>query len=641
MKRVFSLVLGLGVALAVGTSNAIADTTIYQIQNGAVPPSTLVTCDGVVVTAVFFQGFFAQEPDADGVLGRRRSGIWCFTQSAPSVAVGNLINLTGTYMEFFDESEIDCRASAGGSVTVVGSTSLPPIQNRLITEVNDASATGEEWEGVLCEVTQAGMVSTDTLRAGCASASMTRWGVFRTAAPADTLFVRNSVSTHEIPTPGSPITFLRGPMSFYQCHRNIIPRSNNDVGYIAPPNIVWAYSTGTTTCDIEFSRDVTEASAEMASHYFFLSGIPVTAAVRDDADHTLVHLTTGAQPNGVVDELFAFGIQSEGGGTMPSAQSFRFATGITSIFTIQFVDDPGVDDTSEYLNEVVTVRGKATSTNISAGTTDFFLADATGPWNGIRVEFVGDLVRIGDVVEVSGRISETFGRTRFAFAGFGRAKKLGPGVPLAPTTITSPALLSYNDADESEPYESVLVHVESAEADTVPGGWPFGEYYLVPQTPAPGDTAMMDVDEPGVSDLYFTYVPDVGDQLEITGNVYFSFGAYRIVPRTDGDIEVDGLAVGAVDAPVVAGLSNHPNPFNPTTTISFRLSERTRVRLEVFEASGRVVRRVLDGVPLEAGAHAIAWDGRDDAGLPVASGTYFYRVVSADVSVTRPMTLLK
>jgi hypothetical protein len=185
------------------------------------------------------------------------------------------------------------------------------------------------------------------------------------------------------------------------------------------------------------------------------------------------------------------------------------------------------------------------------------------------------------------------------------------------------------------------VHVESAEADTVPGGWPFGEYYLVPQTPAPGDTAMMDVDEPGVSDLYFTYVPDVGDQLEITGNVYFSFGAYRIVPRTDGDIEVDGLAVGAVDAPVVAGLSNHPNPFNPTTTISFRLSERTRVRLEVFEASGRVVRRVLDGVPLEAGAHAIAWDGRDDAGLPVASGTYFYRVVSADVSVTRPMTLLK
>jgi hypothetical protein len=136
-------------------------------------------------------------------------------------------------------------------------------------------------------------------------------------------------------------------------------------------------------------------------------------------------------------------------------------------------------------------------------------------------------------------------------------------------------------------------------------------------------------------------VPDVGDELEVTGNVYFSFSAYRVVPRTDGDIETAGLAVGAVEAPVVASLSNHPNPFNPKTTINFRLSEGARVNLEVYEPAGRVVRRLLDGNELAAGPHAIDWDGRDDAGRPVASGTYFYRVVSADRVVTRQMTLLK
>ena len=65
------------------------------------------------------------------------------------------------------------------------------------------------------------------------------------------------------------------------------------------------------------------------------------------------------------------------------------------------------------------------------------------------------------------------------------------------------------------------------------------------------------------------------------------------------------------------------------------------VRLEVFEPSGRVVRTLLDRADLDAGAHAVPWDGRDEGGDPVASGTYFYRVVSADETVTNQMTLLK
>jgi endoglucanase len=66
---------------------------------------------------------------------------------------------------------------------------------------------------------------------------------------------------------------------------------------------------------------------------------------------------------------------------------------------------------------------------------------------------------------------------------------------------------------------------------------------------------------------------------------------------------------------------NHPNPFNPTTSISFRIPENSLVTLNVFDTAGRPVAVLIDGEWTTAGAHAVVFDG---AGL--SSGVYYYRL---------------
>ena len=72
-------------------------------------------------------------------------------------------------------------------------------------------------------------------------------------------------------------------------------------------------------------------------------------------------------------------------------------------------------------------------------------------------------------------------------------------------------------------------------------------------------------------------------------------------------------------------VSAYPNPFNPTTTIRFRVPEANNVRLRIFNLRGEVVRTLLDQ-EMSAGTHERRWNGRDRNGQIVASGIYFYRL---------------
>ena len=85
---------------------------------------------------------------------------------------------------------------------------------------------------------------------------------------------------------------------------------------------------------------------------------------------------------------------------------------------------------------------------------------------------------------------------------------------------------------------------------------------------------------------------------------------------------------------------NHPNPFNPTTTISWQLARAGRVSLRVFDARGRLVRTLVDD-ERGAGAGSAQWNGNDDRGRPVPSGVYFYRLRTGSQTHTRRMTLVK
>ena len=99
--------------------------------------------------------------------------------------------------------------------------------------------------------------------------------------------------------------------------------------------------------------------------------------------------------------------------------------------------------------------------------------------------------------------------------------------------------------------------------------------------------------------------------------------------------------VGAGDNPARSSLSqNYPNPFNPTTTIAFSLAAKGHVRLNVYNVSGQLV-RTLANETRDSGAYSLTWDGRDQAGSPVSSGVYFYKLVSGSFSQTKKMVLLK
>ncbi|NMC42612.1 MAG: T9SS type A sorting domain-containing protein [candidate division Zixibacteria bacterium] len=85
---------------------------------------------------------------------------------------------------------------------------------------------------------------------------------------------------------------------------------------------------------------------------------------------------------------------------------------------------------------------------------------------------------------------------------------------------------------------------------------------------------------------------------------------------------------------------NHPNPFNPTTTIAFTVPIAGKASLDVFNILGQHVRCLLDG-EIEAGAHSVVWDGRDGDGRSVASGIYFYRLRAGTEVDSKKMILMK
>ena len=104
--------------------------------------------------------------------------------------------------------------------------------------------------------------------------------------------------------------------------------------------------------------------------------------------------------------------------------------------------------------------------------------------------------------------------------------------------------------------------------------------------------------------------------------------------------DLDAAAAKAVPPAASALAQNYPNPFNATTTIAFQLAAPAAVKLAIYDAIGQQVRTLVTG-HLAAGRYRSEWDGRDDAGRAVASGTYFYRLHAGSYSATKHLTLVK
>ena len=118
-------------------------------------------------------------------------------------------------------------------------------------------------------------------------------------------------------------------------------------------------------------------------------------------------------------------------------------------------------------------------------------------------------------------------------------------------------------------------------------------------------------------------------------------------PVAPGDLNASRVAIpgelttAAMQVPLSYSLDqNAPNPFNPSTQITFTLPEPGPVHLVIYNLLGQEVHTLVED-RLPAGVHRVVWDGENDSGKQAASGIYLYRIDTNGLVQTRRMVLLK
>jgi hypothetical protein len=117
---------------------------------------------------------------------------------------------------------------------------------------------------------------------------------------------------------------------------------------------------------------------------------------------------------------------------------------------------------------------------------------------------------------------------------------------------------------------------------------------------------------------------------------------YRLdVYEKDGSTRLLALEEVVVPDAVFRLYQNYPNPFNPGTKIIFELPARMKVWLEIYDVTGRLVRRLVSGRELGPGRAEEFWDGRNEQGLRVSSGVYHCTLRAGKETISRKLVILR
>jgi hypothetical protein len=137
--------------------------------------------------------------------------------------------------------------------------------------------------------------------------------------------------------------------------------------------------------------------------------------------------------------------------------------------------------------------------------------------------------------------------------------------------------------------------------------------------------------DPGGGIWAFTY--------ELTADITQSY--FRIAFRTaDGRIQFSSIRTGQY-TPEISELGfNMPNPFNQQTRFTFSLSQSEAVRFEIRDIRGRLIKSLIQAT-YAPGIHQIIWDGSDDTGSPLCSGTYIYQLHTSTLKKSRKCAIIR
>jgi DNA/RNA endonuclease YhcR with UshA esterase domain len=286
-------------------------------------------------------------------------------------------------------------------------------------------------------------------------------------------------------------------------------------------------------------------------------------------------------------------------------------------------------------HDTLTIYGVVTTPNMgaSASQTSYFIQDATAGVDVFAFSLTSTVYAKGDSVMVTGTVAQFRGLVEFTPLVLDDAHfmiiKHNAAMPAARH------LTLHQFVQNAESYEGQLVEIDTLYKAT--GTWPATaantSIYLT--NASKSDTAQMFLDldahiggtkEPA----YPINVIGIVSQFTSAATVYNN--GYEISPRDTADfIHTPGTA-GVLEQ--FSGIpkdfelyNSYPNPFNPSTTIQYGLPQQSKVNLKVYSVLGQEIATLVDDIQ-NASYHRVQWNGRDNNGVQVSSGVYFFRIVA-------------
>jgi hypothetical protein len=165
-----------------------------------------------------------------------------------------------------------------------------------------------------------------------------------------------------------------------------------------------------------------------------------------------------------------------------------------------------------------------------------------------------------------------------------------------------------------------------------PNGQPATTRYATRYAPTGNDSARA-----VFSGFGFNSIEEGGERIQLMKNIvngYFKENACYVATAVE---ESPGSEAPRFRSQL---FQNAPNPFNPSTTIRYAVSQRGPVTLDIFSVGGARVRTLVSR-PHDPGVYDVRWNGTDDSGRPVASGVYFYKLRSTGFADSKKLILLK
>lgn len=642
-----------------------------------------VTIQGVINVAPYFHsnvdsgetlvvgapGLYVQDeenPEFGGMLVRFPGGSGA---TFNSLDTGMVVKLTGYVDEYFTTTQFNMLKFEASDV-VDFSTRPEPVSLTLdsLSEIGTSNPNylAEKWEHTYVELKDVTVSHAYSFGSGT-------YVIFDENGTE--ILVGNKSSywrNQELPQPGTQLEYIRG---YIENRTNV-----DDYWYMINP----VYPN-----DIKFG-DVVPPDISGVNRDLALVGYgdqPVVAADVIDADGTLDEVKLYYQTNG--SESQSIDMQLTAGNTFTATlPAFNDSTLVS--FYVKAVDNDGYDsyspqDTvsdkyfywvldreitikdvqrspfgggwSAYDGFEVTVEGIVTSDTSSIGTSaQIHIQDGVGPWSGIWL--FGDNVldlREGDHVSVTGTVDEDFDYTRIENITGVSILTTGATVP-DPTPISTDIVgTSSAGVLPAESYEGVLVAYsnvtvidENADGEAGPdegsgGSRNFGEILIADDSNIGTRVELQqgNNDYHNFWDAALENEPiriQQGNTFEqIIGIQYYSYGNYKLIPRTNDDFV--GLSTSVdEESSLINDFSlaqNYPNPFNPSTVIQFAIPKRSEVSLKVFNVLGQEVANLIN-TEMNRGVHRVNFDASN-----LSSGIYFYRLQSGSFVEAKKMLLIK